>query len=225
MLLQKTQMKLPKSKYWRVPKIWNESTAYIIGGGPSVLSTNLDLIKSKRVIGCNDAYSFGNWVDICYFGDWYWFIKHWRKEVTREDGSTHPGLKAFTGLRISNNKQITYPHLPGIKILRRFGDGLITIPGAIAWNGNTGASAINLAVNLGAKRIVLIGFDMAFKDGKSNWHEPLKKEPDPDCYEKRFMPNMNSMIKPLKQLNIEVLNATPGSKLDIFPMVKLEDVV
>lgn len=217
-------MKPPKIKYWRVPRIWNGSTAYIIGGGPSILSTNLELIKSKRVIGCNDAYSLGSWIDICYFGDWYWFIKHWKKEIKRGDGGCHPGLKAFKGLRVTNNINVAVAGVSGIKVLRRFGDGVITIPGAVAWNGNTGASAINFAVNLGAKKIVLLGFDMAFKKGEPNWHEPLKKEAREECYKDRFIPNIATMVEPLKRLNIEVLNATPGSQLKAFPMVKLEDV-
>ena len=54
---------------WKPPKIWKGGTAYIIGGGPSVNDADLSLIHDRRVIGVNNAYSLGGWVDVCWFGD------------------------------------------------------------------------------------------------------------------------------------------------------------
>jgi len=54
---------------WHPPKIWNNGTVFILGGGPSLLDNNFDLIENKHVIGINNAYRLGDWVDICWFGD------------------------------------------------------------------------------------------------------------------------------------------------------------
>lgn len=54
---------------WRVPPIWSGGTAWIIGGGPSVKDLDLSPIHQYRVIGVNNAYQFGHWVDACWFGD------------------------------------------------------------------------------------------------------------------------------------------------------------
>ena len=62
---------MTKNKFepWTPPKIWEGQTAFIIGGGPSINDLDMDLIKDRRVIGTNNAYQMGGWVDICWFGD------------------------------------------------------------------------------------------------------------------------------------------------------------
>ena len=54
---------------WHPPKMWNDKTVFVLGGGPSLNGTNLDLIRDERVIGANNAYQLGSWVDVCWFGD------------------------------------------------------------------------------------------------------------------------------------------------------------
>ncbi len=54
------------SDLWPIPKIWNKSTVFIIGGGPSLLDIDLSLLHDKRVIGVNQAYKLGNWIDILW---------------------------------------------------------------------------------------------------------------------------------------------------------------
>lgn len=51
------------------PKIWRGQTVFIIGGGPSINDTPLHLLHGRRVIGVNNAYLLGPWVDVCWFGD------------------------------------------------------------------------------------------------------------------------------------------------------------
>ena len=62
--------------WWKIPKIWEGQTCYILGGGPSLTRMNLDLIKGKHIIGVNNAYRLGDWVDICWYGDCRWFDWH-----------------------------------------------------------------------------------------------------------------------------------------------------
>jgi hypothetical protein len=49
--------------------IWKNDTAFILGGGPSLSKVDFSLIEHRRVIGVNNAYQLGDWVDICWFGD------------------------------------------------------------------------------------------------------------------------------------------------------------
>jgi hypothetical protein len=51
------------------PKIWKGRVAFILGGGPSLNDVDFALIKEERVIGVNNAYKLGAWVDVCYSGD------------------------------------------------------------------------------------------------------------------------------------------------------------
>jgi hypothetical protein len=62
-------MLMSKFQPWLPPKIWQNSTAFIIGGGPSIKDLDVTKIQNRRVIGTNNAYQMGDWVDICWFGD------------------------------------------------------------------------------------------------------------------------------------------------------------
>ena len=104
-------------------------------------------------------------------------------------------------------------------------DGLETKPTGIRTGRNSGYQAINLAVHLGAKRIVLLGYDMRFQGKKSHWHGGHPVEIRDTVFENSMLPCFPSLVKPLAKLGVEVLNATPGSALTVFPMVELENVI
>ena len=102
--------------------------------------------------------------------------------------------------------------------------------GRVSWMGNTGATSCNIAFHLGAKKIILIGFDMRFVDNKINYHEDHIIKIDKNKMKKELFPKFISSFgkwvkKGSENLNIEILNATPGSALHMFPIVNLEDVV
>jgi hypothetical protein len=84
---------------WQVPLMWEDSDVWIIGGGPSVTkqfgipdevvqsvvkgtsppnvySPYMSFLHDKHVIGINVAYLIGDWIDIVFFGDVGFFLKH-----------------------------------------------------------------------------------------------------------------------------------------------------
>jgi hypothetical protein len=62
--------------YWKPKKEWEGETAFILGGGPSLLLEDLSALHNRCVIGVNNAYRLGPWVDFCWFGDIKWWNKH-----------------------------------------------------------------------------------------------------------------------------------------------------
>jgi len=202
---------------WVIPELWPNSTVYIIGGGPSVLNTNLPLIHSKRVIGVNCAFSLGAWVDLCYFGDGRWY--HWN----------HKELRSFGGLKVTCFAGANVEQWPGVMQVRRGKpEGIDTRKRHLSWNKNSGGSAINLAYHLGAKRIVLIGYDMKVDENENhNWHTKYvgKHTPPIKIYENRFLACYKTIKRDADKLGIEILNTNPDSALLEFPFVKLEDTL
>lgn len=196
---------------WSVPELWKKSDAFIIGGGPSVKDLDLTPIHNKRVIGVNNAYTLGHWVDVCYFGDCRWW--DWNREVLRD----YPCLKVTCCERLDKIKHL--------KILKRQPQGFSTDPNAIAWNGNSGASAINLAYLLGARRAFLVGYDMKMNGQNHNWHEDHKHKPINNIYTTKFIPQFKRMAKFIKGIDFEVFNLNPDSSLDIFPFLSFEEAV
>lgn len=83
--------------------------------------------------------------------------------------------------------------------------------------GNSGAQAINLAVLWGAKRLVLVGFDM---DGGHFFGEhPKGIHRDTDF--RTFVRGMCDLALGLARARVTVLNASPKSKLPYWPRMTL----
>lgn len=210
--------------------MWAGQTVYIIGGGPSISKMALHPIHKCPVIGVNNAFTLGPWVDITFFGDQAW----WERECLNL--LRHPGLivtclpsQMFTDMK--RVKQV----IRNDRVL-----GLHTkTQNRVYWNQNSGAAAINLAILLGAAKVVLLGFD--FKTDKKNghrqghnWHKfhNPTAAPAQDIYVNKFLKGFEAIVRDLKKLNeggwhrqVEILNATPDSALEVFPKVTLEEVL
>jgi hypothetical protein len=169
-------------------------------------------IHDKRVLGVNNAYMLGDWVDAVFFGDCRWW--DWNKET----------LNKFGGLRITCCQR-SKP-FPGVLHLRRGkSTGIESRPGFISWNRNSGASAINVAYHLGAVRVVLIGFDMKMTGNNHNWHHYHKHTPPANIYQNRFLPVFAQIARDARELGLQIINATPDSEIKEFPMMKLEHCI
>lgn len=199
-----------------MPLLWRNGAAVIIGGGPSVTQEQIDLVyeahdKGKiHVIVINNAYQIAPWADVLYACDGIWWKWH------------HKDTVDFQGLRITRSLSAKrdFPDLIWIEG-ETHDQGLSKRQDSIV-NGRIGGyQAINLAVNFGARRILLIGYDMRNIDGSSHWHgdHPNKQRP----IWKHRIAHFKNMVPDLKDRAIEVINCTPGSAVDAFPMGDLKD--
>jgi len=210
--------------FWNVPILWPESTVFIIGGGPSLLQQDLTLLHDKRVIGVNQAFRLGPWVDVCWFGDKQWYSQN-LPDIKEYGGLIVTcSVEAQANKRLKRVKYLGRSKQKGIEIKRRT---------HIAWNGNSGASAVNLAYWLGAKRVVLLGFDMKNpedpKDMQSHWHNHYEPKIDKrtrkliDPYP-RFMKGWPVIKIDADRAGLEIINATPNSALTLFEYRSLEEI-
>jgi len=196
-----------------VPKDWEGQTVVIIGGGPSVTQTQIDLVSRTRgvpVIAINNAYLIAPWADVLYACDRVWWDWHY-ETVSR----------IYDGLKITRDPYAKekYPDLIWIEG-EPHDQGLSKRQDSIV-NGRIGGyQAINLAVNFGAKKILLIGFDMRNINGLSHWHGDHPNSQRPIWNDR--IAHFKNMISDLEARGIEVINCTPGSALDAFPMGDLE---
>jgi len=212
-------------RFFHCPPIWR-GTCFIIGGGPSLKGFKWQLLKGQRVIGCNDAYQLGSWVDVMHYGDEGWFDNWYKKKIGRESLRKFPGLKTCSC--------VSHLHIPDVKVFRRLNHGIEGIESRweLAWNQSTGAQAINLAILLGARRIILLGFDMKPEGEDNNWHSNSIHKANPDVnarhlrYIKTFlMPGLLKLKEHPLYKDLEVLNVKtdPESPLDCFPETNLKD--
>ena len=226
--------------WFTAPRIWLRDTVFIIGGGPSLEGFDWSPLHDRPCIGCNDAYVeplstprpdrthvIRTWLDVCVFGDEGWWSRHWvDRVVSRKNKRDHQGLLHYPGLIVTNCVKGDIKAVSRLKVMQRCNRGVKHPPHQLSWYQNTGAAAICLALLFGASRIVLLGFDMRRINGKNNWHRAIKQEPG-----KRIFADHITGHTRLKQdldganYDVEVLNATPDTALDVWPKVKLEDVL
>ena len=193
---------------------WFGRVAFVLGGGPSLSQDQVDLIRGRgHVIAVNDAGFFrAPWADVLFFAD----------GVDRWFGWNRDKLGLFEGPHIvtrADNVPPDVPRLHKVKFAPRA--ALARDPGKVAGFCG-GSSAINLAFHWGARVIVLLGFDMR----AGNWHDNHKAPPARhDSYKEKFIPALRKMAPELAAEGTIVLNATPGSALDVFPAVNLEELL
>lgn len=116
-----------------------------------------------------------------------------------------------------------YPDVQRVRCRPGVHDLLFEIPGEIGWGGNSGFHALNLAIQFGAKKIVLIGFDCSLMRG-SHWHgrhgQGLNnpKQASVDKWRER----LDHQKPMLDRLGIEVVIGSPGSALTAYRKLSLE---
>ena len=209
---------LKAGNFWTAVPIWTGETAFIIGGGPSLRGVDLEsLLKGRRVIGVNYA-GLLPWTDLCWFGDCRWF--DWNIE----------NLQKHAAIKITCCERLHV--VPWLRVMRRSKKraGIDTDPQFIAWNWNSGGSAVNLAYHLGARRIVLMGFDLKRDEANNtHWHDEYKKvnpgQEDIVYTYRKFKRGFDEIASDAVKLGVEIVNATPGSALESFPICSREEAL
>ena len=103
--------------------------------------------------------------------------------------------------------------------------GLSRDPEKIHTGGNSGYQAINLVYHFGVKRIVLIGFDMQRRNGRTHWHGNHPGSMNKASPYKSWVKRFGVLAQDLKQEGVEVVNCSEHTALDCFPTARIEDVL
>lgn len=229
---------------WQVPRMWEDGECWIIGGGPSIpkqfgvptqvidrvlsgelkpeaYSSYMQPIHSKHCIGINAAYMIGSWMDIIFFGDRRFFLQHMHE------------LAAYPGIKCTCNPKFEASRYRWVKYLQRDRNhprGISAHNHRVSWNNNSGAAAISVAVHAGVKRVVLLGFDMDLdKDNRQHWHSAYrpvgKKRNARKLPFHRHLLGFEAIARDARRMKVEIINASPTSKITQFPKVNVKDLL
>lgn len=199
---------------WPGDKVWPGATVVILATGQSLSSSQIwNVYRAKRdrdwkVLAINDAVFLAWWADAVFVPDERWWKKwNW--------------LPGYQGLRLSaSNHAKSFPH--NIWTLENTGrEGFDPDPKNLRTGKNSGYMTIHFALHAGAKRILLLGYDMHGEHyfGK---HEDWNQKPG--LYD-QWLPNFKALTYAAHERGVEILNCTPGSALKAFPAVKFGKVV
>lgn len=183
---------------------WTNETAVIVATGPS--AAEQPLIKARglaKFIALKSSWRLCPWADVLYGADRGWWL-------------ANKGAPDFKGLRVCASPTIQRC-FPGVQLVKLAPRGMRIATDGKLGGSHSGAQAINLAINYGARLILLVGFDMTMKRG-AHW-----KENDPGVARPvasriaKWRIEMDGMAPQFRALGVEVINCATQSELTAFP--------
>ena len=117
-----------------------------------------------------------------------------------------------------------FPLGPNVTLLRKTGDyGFSKDPALIHGGGTSGFCALSLAVMLGARRIVLFGYDYRLHErmhhNDAHYREVRHQRSE---YWRNWARSYSNVAPQLAALGVEVVNASAQSEITAFPRCDLE---
>jgi hypothetical protein len=197
---------------------WRGETIAIIGSGPSAKKAGVELLQGRtKVIAINESWQLAPWADVLYGCDVNW----WR---------LRDGVRKFKGLKISQSAEACdlYRDIKRIVIPNVKSNDILMEPlGHVGAGGNSGFQCLNLAVQFGAKRILLIGYDMRIDFGE-HWHPrhyPPLSNPHPNDNLPRWRAALDKAHASLAAIGVEVVNCSSVSLLNAYPKMTIEEAL
>jgi glycosyltransferase involved in cell wall biosynthesis/nucleoside-diphosphate-sugar epimerase/uncharacterized Rossmann fold enzyme len=215
---------------------------FIIGNGPSLNQTDLRLLKDEVTIACNGIFLL---YEEMGFKPTYFTVED--SLVAEDRAATVNGMEGTTKIFPADlrycllpNKDTAYINFvrPGYKGFPKFSDDLEK---QVFWGGTVTYLNLQLAYFLGCSEIYLVGVDHNYRDKNQEDEQQhltiMARTPDPNHFHPDYfgagfryhVPNTERMEvgyrKAKEFLNakgVEVLNATKGGRLEVFPRVEYE---
>lgn len=178
-------------------------TVFCVASGPSLTRADCELIEAtgSPVIAVNNTWQLFAAPYALYAGDLGWWNEY-NSQVPR----------GRFRLICANKVAAREYGLEYRRYIER-GEGF-----------NSGAMAISLAAEIGALRVILVGYDCSLKGG-AHWHgshsgklrDPTKASPDK--WQKHFRRERE------KHKTLTILNASRRTELQCFPLITLEEAI
>ena len=193
---------------------WSGQTVVILASGPSLrefIRTGSSLDGVRTITTNSSIFAYPK-ADVAFGVDFMWWKTH-HQVVRRESRALCWTVDRSAAERF------------GLYFVRGANTGGLHET-RVNTNGNSGAAAINLATLFGAKRILLLGFDMKLgPDDEKHWHPDHPKPCAQGMVFDDWLYKMDALARGCDRKGIEVINCTPGSALHAFPMMPLEEAL
>lgn len=217
-----------------VPR-WAGGTFVVVGGGPSLSLEQIEKVRTAhqagkvRCIAVNDAYLWADFADVLYAADarwWSWQATGIPKPLLKLDGAeVVRRYKSFAGERCTIQHG-DWQQPDGVHMLRNMAYplthsvGLSLDPKKLVTGRNGGFQAVNLAVLAGGRRGILLGFD-----GKPGHFGGGYPSPTQDAFYDLMRKSFSAAEHLLKDAGVEVLNCSPGTAIDSFPKIAIDEAL
>ncbi len=202
------------------PKDWGEGITVIVATGPSLGNRDLDALKAdtrlSHFVAVKEAAWAMPWADAAVCLDHKW-----------------PARRDLTLLRcplfLCPGEGYAGPIPQGATFLRRATSGWLSEhPGSLVMGATSGYGALGYAYLRGARRIILLGYDYRHgRDGQhharaewNSWYPPANER-----LWSYWRDPFREAAAILRAKGVAVINASPGTALDAFPVHPFECAV
>ena len=194
---------------------WSGQTVVIVASGPSAANEPLGIGRDKvRFLAVKDGWRLCPWADALYGCDHHWW-------------QAHDGVPAFHGVRLAY-EQKTLDLWGGLKVDIRKGEDRLLFDriGEVGWGFNSGFHAVNLAIQFGASRLVLVGFDFRVDHGRHFFgdHSYGRGRPGADCIAKWRLV-LDNQAPLISGRGVRAVNCSPLSALTAFPKMPFAEAI
>lgn len=219
--------------------------AFVVCSGPSLTKEDVMLLKDECTIGMNTIFKMSEMID--WTPTYYLYLEADGLDKLL-DNTTLDLKKVSTEYSIINSLNRNLADDPKVLILHYcwldhyflFGSKKFKYDPEL-FHGmydfySTGHAAVLLAIYMGLKDIYIIGADNNYM-GKQHHFENVNckgiiesfSEIDKNDIGLRSQNGMDmgwkELVKVAKRMNVNIYNATRGGRLEVFPRVRLEDVL
>ena len=167
------------------------TTWAVLATGPSM---SLEFARSVMwrcaVVAVSDAYKLAPWADAIASSDRAWWMAN--------PEAMEMKCQKYCGITFD---------VP---------EGVTKFEGALS-GSNSGLLGLKVAVSKGAKKVLLLGFDMGGTHYFGEHKPPLK-----NTKTERFAV-FNEQFRRYRPKGVEIINCTPDSQLDAYPKKRLEE--
>lgn len=182
---------------------WRGETVICIASGPSLTAEDCELVRGRLAIVTNTTFRACPWAAALYAFDRQW----WNRYIDEV-------RKVFAGRKFCQSQRLIRKDIECARKILGFRSF-----------GNSGACAASMAISAGAKRLVLLGYDCGYSDGRSHHHGD---HPDGlrNC---DTMPRWPAQFERLAayavKRGVEIVNASRTTALTCFQRVDLADAL
>lgn len=204
---------LKQIKFHTATPDWRGQPAFVIGGGSSFAAVNVERLRGCNVIALNKSMGTVPFAQYGFFADHRFWHNPELQQLVLKFG---PG-RALGIYPVCQDARVTY-------VRRSKMPGPSFVPDTVAFEKTVMTAGINWAMHMGANPIVLMGADGRQFGKKHHHHADYPWPVIAGCWNRQRL-DLQTFVEPLKARGIEVLNASPGSAWNMWPIVEPDSVL
>lgn len=182
-----------------LPKLF-DGRVFILGGGPSLDRATVDRLRGYHVIAINSVARWCPWAEVLVFSDWSW---------CRDN---RPLVDAWPGMIVTSSARAARVLPDHLRVAL-----VPPLPGM-----TSGHLAVDVAAELGAAEVVLLGFNCRTVAGRSHCHDDYAAQWSDTVYRERILPLWAGWRARMEAKGVRVINATRGSAIMEFETASLD---